>query len=84
MQSTCLKMIIMTYRRPQKQVYPWGSLIDPYLDVPVLWIVLPRLDADNQRRRKFAQSYLENITHHEASLPSLSRPEHSTGDSGNA
>jgi hypothetical protein len=47
-------------------------------------MMLPRFDADNQRRSKFAQFYLENITHHEVSLPSLNRPEHSTGDSGNA
>jgi dTDP-4-amino-4,6-dideoxygalactose transaminase len=39
------------------------------IQAAVLRVKLPRLDADNQRRREIAQYYLENIKHPEIILP---------------
>ena len=45
------------------------------IQAAVLLIKLPRLDADNRRRREIAYYYLENIRHPEIFLPDINNPE---------
>ena len=46
------------------------------IQAAVLRVKLPRLDADNQRRREIAQYFLENIKNPNIVLPAISRSEH--------
>ncbi len=54
-----------------------NSRIDE-IQAAVLRVKLPRLDADNQRRREIAQYYLENIKHPDITLPQLNSSESNT------
>ena len=47
------------------------------IQAAILRVKLPRLDADNQRRREVAQYYLENINHPDIILPGNRNTEHS-------
>jgi len=50
------------------------------IQAAVLRVKLPRLDADNQRRREIAQYYIDNISNPEIVLPSTQYPASSTQD----
>jgi dTDP-4-amino-4,6-dideoxygalactose transaminase len=68
------------YGSSRKYVFDYKGLnsrLDE-IQAAVLRIKLPRLDADNQRRREIAQYYIENITNSDIILPALQNDKEET------
>ena len=69
---------IANYGSARKYIFDYQGLnsrLDE-IQAAVLRVKLPRLDADNQRRREIAQYYLENIKHPDIILPTINSTEH--------
>jgi len=68
---------LANYGSSRKYVHDYQGLnsrLDE-IQAAVLRVKLPRLDADNQRRREIAQYYLENIINPDITLPQLNSSE---------
>lgn len=70
--------VLANYGSTRKYVFDYQGLnsrLDE-IQAAVLRVKLPRLDADNQRRREIAQYYIDNITNPYIILPGTQRPGH--------
>lgn len=70
---------LANYGSTRKYIFDYQGLnsrLDE-IQAAVLRVKLPRLDADNQKRRKIAQFYIDNITNPYIILPGIRHPDHS-------
>jgi dTDP-4-amino-4,6-dideoxygalactose transaminase len=70
--------VLANYGSTRKYIFDYQGLnsrLDE-IQAAVLRVKLPRLDADNQRRREIAQYYIDNIKNPYIILPGTQRPGH--------
>jgi dTDP-4-amino-4,6-dideoxygalactose transaminase len=70
--------VLANYGSTRKYIFDYQGLnsrLDE-MQAAVLRVKLPRLDADNQRRREIAQYYIDNIKNPYIILPGTQRPGH--------
>lgn len=70
--------VLANYGSTRKYIFDYQGLnsrLDE-IQAAVLRVKLPRLDADNQRRREIAQYYIDNISNPYIILPGIQRPDH--------
>jgi dTDP-4-amino-4,6-dideoxygalactose transaminase len=73
---------LSNYGSSKKYVHDYmglNSRLDE-IQAAVLRVKLPRLDADNQRRREIAQYYINNINHPDVILPQTSNQQSATSN----